>query len=67
MKNIRSTLLGIGTILGAVAMALVAMFDGDPTTVVNIEATIAAISAGIGLMLMREEAQHVEDKKDGTT
>ncbi len=50
MKNTKTTLAGIGAILVAVGGALKAIFDGDPTTSVDPTATIAAISAGIGLV-----------------
>ncbi len=50
-KNL--TILGIVTILGAVATALKALFDGDPTTNINWEVTIAAIVSGVGMILAK--------------
>jgi hypothetical protein len=54
MKNTKTTLAGIGAILVAVGGALKAIFDGDPTTSVDPTATIAAISAGIGLIMAKD-------------
>lgn len=52
--NIKTTLAGIGTILVAVGAALKAVFDGDPTTNVDLAATVAAVTAGIGLIAARD-------------
>lgn len=54
MKSWKTTLAGVGTILTAVGVALKAVFDGDPSTSVNFEATITAITAGIGLIAARD-------------
>ena len=51
MKNYKTTLAGIGSILLAVGGAMKALFDGDPTTSLDLPATVAAITAGIGLIL----------------
>lgn len=48
-KNL--TILGALTIAGALVAAGVALFDGDPNTNVDLEATFVAISAGIGMIL----------------
>ena len=48
-KNL--TILGALTIAGALIAAGVALFDGDPGTAVNVEATLIAISAGVGMIL----------------
>lgn len=45
---------GIGAILVAVGAALKALFDGDPTTTFDLTSTVAAISAGIGLILAKD-------------
>lgn len=63
MKNIRTTVLGILMILGAIANAGVAMFDDNADTVFNMEVTAAAIAGGVGLILVREQKQHEEDDK----
>jgi len=57
--NMKTTLAGIGSILAAVGFALKAIFDADPTTNVDIGATIAAVTAGIGLIA----AKDAEDAK----
>lgn len=54
MKNTKTTLAGIGAILVAVGGALKALFDGDPTTNLDIAATIAAVTAGIGLIAAKD-------------
>ena len=58
--NMKTTLAGIGSILAAVGFALKAIFDADPTTNVDIGATIAAVTAGIGLIA----AKDAKDAKD---
>ena len=52
--NMNTTLAGIGSILAAVGFALKAIFDADPTTNVDIGATIAAVTAGIGLIAAKD-------------
>jgi hypothetical protein len=54
MKNTKTTLAGLGAILIAVGGALRAAFDNDPTTNLDIAATIAAVTAGIGLILAKD-------------
>lgn len=51
MKNWKTTLAGVGAILVAVGGALTALFDGNAVTNVDLTATIAAVSAGIGLIV----------------
>ena len=63
MKNTKTTLAGIGAILVAVGGALRAIFDSDPTTSVDPAATIAAISAGIGLIMAKDATEKLEIKK----
>ena len=62
MKNTNTTLAGIGAILVAVGGALKAVFDGDPSTNLDIAATIAAVTAGIGL-IWAKDAKEVEAPK----
>ena len=50
----KTTLAGIGSILAAVGFALKAIFDADPTTNVDLGATIAAVTAGIGLIAAKD-------------
>ena len=54
MKNTKTTIAGIGAILVAVGGALKALFDGDPSTNLDLTATIAAISAGVGLIMAKD-------------
>ena len=54
MKNTKTTLAGVGAILVAVGGALRAAFDNDPTTNLDIASTIAAVTAGIGLIMAKD-------------
>lgn len=54
MNNRKTTLAGIGAILVAVGAAMKALFDGDPSTTFDLTSTVAAISAGIGLILAKD-------------
>lgn len=60
MKNTKTTLAGIGAILIAVGGALKAIFDGDASTNVDLAATIAAASAGIGLIMAKDAEKKPE-------
>ena len=54
MKNTKTTLAGVGAILIEVGGALKAAFDGDPSTNIDIASTIAAVTAGIGLIWAKD-------------
>jgi hypothetical protein len=54
MKNTKTTLAGVGAILIAIGGALKAVFDNDPTTNIDIASTIAAVTAGIGLIWAKD-------------
>ena len=54
MKNTKTTLAGVGAILVAVGGALKALFDGDPTTNLDLTTTIAAVTAGLGLIMAKD-------------
>jgi hypothetical protein len=54
MKNWKTTLAGIGAILVAVGAALKALFDGDPSTNIDMATTVSAITAGVGLILAKD-------------
>jgi hypothetical protein len=54
MKNTKTTLAGVGAILIAIGGALKASFDGDPTTNLDLTTTIAAVTAGIGLIMAKD-------------
>lgn len=60
MKNTKTTLAGIGAILVAVGGALKAIFDGDASTNVDLAATIAAVTAGIGLVMAKDAEKKAE-------
>jgi hypothetical protein len=60
--NMKTTLAGIGSILAAVGFALKAIFDNDPATNVDIGATIAAVTAGIGLIAAKDAKPLLSDK-----
>ena len=57
MKNTKTTIAGIGAILVAVGGALKALFDGDPSTNLDITTTVAAISAGVGLIMAKDASE----------
>ena len=63
MKNTKTTLAGIGAILVAVGGALKALFDGDPATNLDITTTIAAMTAGIGLIWAKDATEVPQIKK----
>lgn len=53
-KNFKTTALGIATILTALSSAAVALLDGDPATNFDIAAIIAAVTAGVGLIVAKD-------------
>lgn len=54
MKNRNTTIAGIGSILVAVGALLTALFDGDATTAPDYATAVAAIVAGVGLILAKD-------------
>ena len=54
MKNAKTTTLGIATILTAVSSAVIALLDGDPATSFDIASVVAAITAGLGLIMAKD-------------
>lgn len=54
MTNRNTTVAGIGAILVAVGGVLTAMFDGDPATTADFTSAVAAVIAGIGLILAKD-------------
>lgn len=52
--NWKTTLAGAGAIMVAVGGALKALFDGDPTTNIDLTATIAAVTVGFGLIAAKD-------------
>ena len=61
----RTNSLGVVMILGAICVAAKALLDTDPETVINIEGTIAAIMAGIALIMARDN--NVSSEEAGAT
>jgi hypothetical protein len=60
MTNRNTTIAGIGSILVAVGALLTALFDGDPATLPDYATAVAAILAGVGLIMAK-------DAKKGTS
>lgn len=54
MKSWKTTAAGIAAIVAALATAVGALFDADPTTLPDWGAVAAAILAGIGLIAARD-------------
>jgi len=54
MKSWKTTAAGIAAIVAALATAVGALFDADPTTLPDWGAVAAAIIAGIGLIAARD-------------
>jgi len=63
MKNTKTTLAGVGAILIAIGGALKAFFDNDPTTNLDLTTTIAAVTAGIGLIWAKDADKTVIETK----
>ena len=58
--NWKTTLAGVGAILIAVGGALKSVFDGDASTNLDIAATIAAITIGVGLIAAKDAEKKPE-------
>ena len=54
MKSWKTTAAGIAAIFAAVALAISHQFDSDPATVADWSAVITALTAGVGLVLARD-------------
>jgi len=54
LKNAKTTVLGIATILTALGSAVVAMLGGDPATTFDIASVVAACTAGLGLIVAKD-------------
>ncbi len=61
MKSWKTTLAGIAALIAAIALAIAHQFDSDPATVADWSAVIAAITAGVGLLLARDNDKSSED------
>lgn len=64
MKNMKTTLAGIGAILVAIGGAMKSLFDGDPSTNLDLSVTIAAVTAGVGLIAARDAKGDKDKDKD---
>ncbi len=53
-KSWKTTVAGVASIVAAVAFAIANQFDANPATVADWGAVIAALSAGVGLVLARD-------------
>lgn len=53
-QNLKTTVLGIATVLTAVSSAVIALIDGDPATTFDVASVIAAITAGLGLIMAKD-------------
>ena len=54
MKSWKTTAAGIAAIVAAVALAISHQFDSDPATVADWSPVITALTAGVGLVLARD-------------
>lgn len=59
MKDKNTTIAGIGAILVAVGALLSAWFDGDAATNPDFASAVAAVIAGIGLILAKDSKDNV--------
>ena len=59
-KSWKTTAAGIAAIVAAVALAISHQFDTDPATVADWSAVIAALTAGVGLVLARDNDKSSE-------
>jgi len=61
MRSWKTTATGLLAIVIAVATALKALWDNDPSTTPDWNAVAVAIMAGIGLLLARDNDKSSED------
>ena len=52
--NMKTTILGIATILTALSSAAIALLDGNPATTFDVGAVAAAVTAGLGLIFAKD-------------
>ena len=63
MSSIKTTILGVLSILSAVSGSVTALLDADPLTNPDWTVVAAAVSAGIGLIMARDNS--VSSEKAG--
>ena len=63
MSSPKTTTLGILAIVGALCSAISALIDGNPATVPDWGAVASAVTAGIGLIVARDN--NVSSEKAG--
>ena len=61
MKSWKTTAAGIAALIAAIALAVAHQFDSDPTTAADWSAVIAALTAGVGLVLARDNDRTSEE------
>ena len=59
-KSWKTTVAGIAAIVAAIALAVAHQFDADPATMADWSTVITALTAGIGLMLARDNDKSSE-------
>lgn len=57
----KTTVLGVGTILGTVGNFIVYNLDADPNTDMPIGILISGVTAGVGLIMARDNDKKSED------
>jgi hypothetical protein len=60
MNSTKTTILGILAILSAVVGAATALLDGNPATTIDFPTLAAAIAAGWGLIMARDNSKSSE-------
>jgi hypothetical protein len=63
MKSWKTTTAGIATIISAIALQVAHLLDNDPETVADWPVCIAAMIAGFGFILARDNDKTSEDVK----
>lgn len=62
-KSWRTTVLGITTILMAIAGVVQAIADNDPATNPDMTVAVAAVLSGIGLIFARDQKAHQAESR----
>lgn len=61
MKSWKTTGAGVAAIIVAVGAALTALTDGDATTNIDLASLLAAVIAGVGLIMARDNDKSSEE------